>query len=94
MIQIKLNSSKISGALAEDLSTFYIVDSGISAVQKNPVVFPCQHFKYYMLLTGTYVAQYKGNSVLLFHDNGGYVSVPQCYIIHTLPVLFMLILCV
>jgi len=44
-----------------------------------------------MLLTVTYVAEYKGNSLLLFQDDSDYTSVPQCCVICTRPVLFMLI---
>ena len=43
-----------------------------------------------MLLNVTYVAEYKGNSLLLFHDNGDYTSVSQCYITCIWPILFML----
>jgi len=46
---------------------------------------------YYKLLTVTYVAEHGGNSLLLFHDNSDYTSVPQCYVICIWTVLFMLI---
>jgi hypothetical protein len=28
--------------------------------------------------------------LLLFHSNSGYVNAPQCYVVHTLPVLFQM----
>ena len=40
------------------------------------------------LLTVAYVRQKcKGNALLGFYDNNGYMNAPQCYVIRTLPTL-------